>query len=127
MKRRDFLLTTSIGIAAISIPSYYYYFGNASYDSLLGEPQSLSLIWDTETIESVGILYREKFHEESREKSLARLLTKEIPAGNSDLASAIDRIIVEDFKTGNTVEIDGWILSVTEARQCALYSINQSK
>jgi hypothetical protein len=28
-----------------------------------------------------------------------------------------------DFAHGRTVIVDGWILSVTEARQCALFSL----
>ena len=28
-----------------------------------------------------------------------------------------------DFAEGRTVEVQGWVLSVTEARQCALYSL----
>lgn len=31
--------------------------------------------------------------------------------------------IKNDFEKGNTVEINGWILSVTEARQCAYLSL----
>jgi hypothetical protein len=27
-----------------------------------------------------------------------------------------------DFAEGHTVIVDGWLLSTTEARQCALYS-----
>ena len=32
----------------------------------------------------------------------------------------------DDFDTGRTVIVDGWLLSVTEARQCALYSARQA-
>lgn len=28
-----------------------------------------------------------------------------------------------DFDEGRTVEVEGWVLSLTEARQCALYSL----
>lgn len=30
--------------------------------------------------------------------------------------------VSDDFDAGRTVVVDGWLLSVTEARQCALYS-----
>lgn len=32
----------------------------------------------------------------------------------------------DDFEAGRTVVVDGWLLSVTEARQCALYSAHQA-
>jgi len=34
----------------------------------------------------------------------------------------IDELVRDDFAHGRTVVIEGWLLSVTEARQCALYS-----
>jgi hypothetical protein len=35
----------------------------------------------------------------------------------------IAEMVRDDFQHGRTVLIDGWLLSVTEARQCALYSL----
>ena len=32
-------------------------------------------------------------------------------------------LVRRDFTEGRTVEVQGWVLSVTEARQCALYSL----
>jgi hypothetical protein len=32
-------------------------------------------------------------------------------------------LVRRDFAEGRTVEVQGWVLSVTEARQCALYSL----
>ena len=34
-------------------------------------------------------------------------------------------LVNADFRDGNTVVVDGWILSVTEARQCALYTLQE--
>jgi len=35
----------------------------------------------------------------------------------------IDQKIKEDFEKGDVVTVKGWILSVTEARQCALFAL----
>jgi hypothetical protein len=35
---------------------------------------------------------------------------------------SIGTLVHDDFEDGRTVVLDGWILSVTEARQCALLS-----
>jgi hypothetical protein len=41
-------------------------------------------------------------------------------------AKSIDDRIRDDFAAGRTVLVDGWVLSVTEARQCALYSLKSA-
>lgn len=40
--------------------------------------------------------------------------------------TTIDDQINDDFKNGRTVLVDGWILSVTEARQAALFSLTRT-
>jgi hypothetical protein len=42
-------------------------------------------------------------------------------AGHS--CASLAQLVREDFDAGRTVIIDGWVISVTEARQCALYSL----
>jgi hypothetical protein len=38
----------------------------------------------------------------------------------------LENKVENDFKTGKIAVIKGWVLSLTEARQCALFSILQS-
>lgn len=40
-----------------------------------------------------------------------------------DLIAKLRNIITEDFITENTVQVDGWVLSKTEARLCALCAL----
>lgn len=40
-----------------------------------------------------------------------------------ELRASLARRIRTDFSRGNTVALDGWVLSVTEARLCALVSL----
>ncbi len=42
---------------------------------------------------------------------------------SGDVSINLDEIIGQDFAKGNTVQIQGWILSRTEARQYALFSL----
>lgn len=35
----------------------------------------------------------------------------------------LEAVIAEDFEQGRTVLVDGWMLAVTEARQCALFAL----
>lgn len=39
-------------------------------------------------------------------------------------ARSIEEQIRDDFAAGRTVVVNGWVLSQTEARQCALYSLS---
>ena len=42
------------------------------------------------------------------------------------LGKSIDDQVRDDFAAGRTVLVDGWILSVTEARQAALFSLTRT-
>src|SRR5579871_3646803 len=116
MKRSTFILSTVAGIGAVSA-SAYYFFGDVEFDPALAKPQSLALIWDEETINNIGSQYRAKFPSEKSERSLVKLLNE----------TPTEETITSDFKNGNIVIVDGWMLSTTEARQCALASVQQSR
>lgn len=120
MKRRDFVILTAAGATAIALPSAYYYFGDVDYDIALTTPESLSLIWDDQTIKSVGAAYLRQVPDEAS----VRDLVGNLPNSSS---AVLEEVIRKDFNTGNHVIVDGWILSVTEARQCALASIAEPK
>lgn len=119
MKRRNFILIGTASIAAAAIPTAFYFLRDIEFDPTFADPQLLSLIWDSETMQAAGDQYRLKFPSEKSERSLIKLLEAE--------ASDLENSIKKDFETGNTVIVDGWILSVTEARQCALFSIVKTK
>jgi len=72
----------------------------------------------------VGTNYRKQIPVEDNETSLVKLLSTDTNEDSSAI-EALKKEIKNDFEKGNTVMIDGWILSVTEARQCALFSIIQ--
>jgi hypothetical protein len=40
------------------------------------------------------------------------------------ISKNIEGMIHTDFLTDKTLIINGWVLSVTEARQCALFSLS---
>src|SRR6266704_846788 len=121
MNRKGFILIGAGALVAISVPSAYYFFGTFEYDHSISEPKSLALIWDRETIIVIGIKYRKAFDEDG-ERTLVRSIMNG-HAGNQSVDDFIDQKIKQDFQTGNTVTVDGWILSVTEAHQCALSAI----
>ncbi|NNE02858.1 MAG: hypothetical protein HKN52_06790 [Eudoraea sp.] len=123
MNRRTFVFLGATGILATSIPLACSQINNVKYDPLLAEPQSLSALLDYEQITAIGNKYLEKTTGETNVRSLVKHLTDGISDSKTGLAIALEAKIKTDFKKQNTVMVDGWVLSVTEARQCALSSL----
>jgi hypothetical protein len=121
MYRRQFLKSSATSLACISLPLA----GCASSDRELVEklslPASLSSIHDSDGLRELGRYYLYKNPEQDRETLISELLS--VASGSNDLAvllAAIAEAVRRDFETGNTLLLNGWILSLTEARQCAL-------
>lgn len=119
MKRRNFILITFLGTAAIAIPSYLKFKYNK--ENSLKLPIQLSYIYSTEALSLLGKEYLKKFPDENSEEILLKLLLKDYT--NNDIQLKIK----EDYAADNTIVLDGWVLSKTEGRQCALFSISQTK
>lgn len=116
MKRRKFISLSLAGTMAASLPMSYC--GNK--DSA-GQPAFLTTILKTAQIKEIGQAYLQQVPSESDPKKLSSLII----AGNTQPSdSSLRTKIQDDFKKGNVVIVKGWILSVTEARQSALYYLN---
>jgi len=126
MKRRNFVLLAGMGISAIAIPTWYYKYRDLEHDQLVTQSELLSYIWDSTTISEIGSLYREKFSDENSEQKLIALLFNNDSTDLIQNTEILNKQITNDYKTGNTIMIDGWVLSRTEARQCALFSLTQN-
>lgn len=127
MKRRNFIIG-AVGITAISISGTYFYISrDIDYDPLLAEPQSLFLIWDNETISTIGKQYTGQITDENTEQALAKKLVADMTGSGDALIQNLEKKIKLDFEEDNIVLVDGWMLSKTEVRQCALFSTLQPK
>ena len=125
MKRRKFILLSGLGVSAIAIPTWYYKFNIPEYYQP-SKPELLSYIWDDTTIIEIGEIYRNQFSDENSESKLVKQLSDYESTETSAINEVLQQQITTDYNTGNTVMIDGWILSRTEARQCALFSLTQT-
>ncbi|HTR31768.1 MAG TPA: hypothetical protein VMH27_20990 [Puia sp.] len=119
MKRRKFVFLSIAGGLATVTP-----FCRSPKPTLsaLNNPQFLSTICDVPTIRKIGADYRATNPAEDRESRLSDLLTADLDA-NKDRTEQITGKIRADFAAGRTVTLEGWVISLTEARQCALNSI----
>jgi hypothetical protein len=87
-----------------------------------------TLVDDQGAARRFGLLYVDQTPVEADPGVLARLILGVAAPGQVDdfelerrsLRRRLDAKVREDFASGTTVQLDGWVLSRTEARLCAL-------
>lgn len=127
MERKDFIMLSAYTAAAFMMP-FAQGCSPSATDKAISEPAFLSHILDVKNIRAVGEAYlKQSPAENDKSKLMGLLMTdgllKDTSAGS--IHSFFDKKSQQDFEKGNTTVIDGWILSVTEARQCALFALMQ--
>ena len=129
MKRKDFIQLSAFTAAAISFPLLHSCSPPAG-DKTLSNPVFLSRLFDKKMISEAGKAYLQKKPAEDDNDKLIQLLSGNSSIANSADETAIhkylDQKVKEDFEAGNITLVKGWVLSVTEARQCALFSLINS-
>jgi hypothetical protein len=90
----------------------------------LGKPALLEMLGPERTRE-IGTQYRAATPRENTYANLRDAISssqyREFPWIRR---RSIEEQIRDDFAAGRTVVVSGWVLSETEARQCALYSLS---
>jgi hypothetical protein len=126
MKRSEFIQLSAFAAAAISLPLLHSC-SPAAGEHALSKPLFLSRLFDANTIKEAGKAYLQKTPAENNDDKLIQLLSDNSSIAKSTDETAIqeylDKKVRQDFQEGNTVLVKGWVLSVTEARQCALFSL----
>jgi hypothetical protein len=130
MDRRVFVKLGILGAGAMTIPLLHCR-SNDGFSMLLQQPALLSQICDEKVLREIGIDYRKLKPQEDKQGQLVSHLMidehgKKIASDTPDAAleKILDQLIKSDFKEDKTITLKGWILSVTEARQCALFSLS---
>lgn len=116
MKRRRFVFLSLAGTAAVSLPLSDCGTGN----NTKGPEFLQSLIGKNKTKE-IGKSYVERFPSEADSKKLTALISAAL---NEQPGSPANLSIQNEFRGGKIVIINGWVLSLTEARQSALFYLN---
>jgi hypothetical protein len=134
MKRRTFLFFAVAGAAVIAIPFAACRPYSSSLAKTLGQPDFLTHICDDKTIRGIGAAYCTRTPEEAEQNKLISLLLAspgcsqrqyDSAADYSRLIQLLDNAVRDDYTAGKVLTINGWVLSLTEARQCALYSFSK--
>ena len=127
MKRRRFIGIAATSAAAAVAPALARH--EASVRATLARPRLLGIFRDEHVVCDLGRRYRALVTAEDNIEALVQRIMGDFPdhvrphpfAGT--LGDHMDEQVQRDFATGTTVTLDGWVLAVTEARQCALFSL----
>ena len=112
MDRRQFLRITAAGaVTGLSVPVIVVGARGADDPTppALAYPDQHGVL-GAERVRTIGARYREATPAERDADALRAAID---PAA----------LVARDFADERTVLVDGWVLSVTEARQCALFSL----
>lgn len=116
-------------MAAAAIPIINYSCTSLLHRTPLAYPEELSLFCDEKSIQEIGKEYRRRIPGENHKEKLTTLLLSDLSGkklkftDEQVITEFLDKKIIRDFSEYKTIMIHGWIISVTEARQCALYSL----
>lgn len=113
MNRRRFIVA---GSALVGTATLGFCLSGCGFGGSDAAP-TLALIWEPETIKEIGKKYLASSPGEDNLQTLTDFLS---PLEDKD----VELIVKDDFVAGRTVQIEGWIISLTEARQCALASLS---
>jgi hypothetical protein len=134
MKRRKFIIYSALSAAAATAPFLNCTGPDTEFDKKIAVPEKLSQIYDEKTIMEIGMAYGKAYPEEYNIKDIESLLKKDKEGKSisasmavSEIKTIMDNKVQHDFNSGNTIILNGWILSITEARQCALFSLIPKK
>lgn len=130
MKRRTFLLySLSATVLALPVAGCV----DRKPIKALSEPQVLMRLCDAPTLQKIGETYRTKVPAEASKGALTERLLEDSSGNplsdktdNTAIHTFLNEKIRQDFEAGRIVTLLGWMLSETEARQCALFSLKSS-
>jgi hypothetical protein len=127
MKRREFIGIAAAGAACAVCPMAVRGRDHDSI-SILARPRVLDVFRDERLLHVLGARYREMTPDEDGSRALVEAIMADLDSNASPGAAVpldvrMSEQVGRDFSAGRTVTLDGWILSVTEARQCALRSL----
>lgn len=126
MERRTFVQLSAYTALALTLPSLNGC-NTDSKEKVISQPLFFSHLADAQTIRQAGLAYRKLKTSEDNQATLISLLSGNSQSTNKDaIRDLLDKQVKQDFKTGKIVTLTGWVLSETEARQCALFSILNS-
>ena len=125
MKRRRFLGLVLLSVFLAAVAGWLFQKRKRKDIASWWEPETLGRICSKEKLMELGERYQQLSGENELD-SLARLLFDNFTGEEQEKRTYLEGVIVDDYRVDRTVLIDGWYLSLTEARQCAVYSLMET-
>ena len=125
MDRRHFITSATAGALVLGLPGATWLTGPSADLHTLARPALLDMLGNRR-VRDLGVHYREMYPAESSVNILSAVIPsndRQALAGAPTLHSHLKTAIRDDFAAERTILLKGWVLSVTEARQCALFSL----
>lgn len=125
LTRRGFLASLAVGIAGAALGLRLYW---TERRTPAGAEQLVRLLPHADSAARLGQRYLDDTPQEADATRLIALIGTVPAVGESDAAlrARLQARIRQDFIDGDTVAVDGWLLSRTEARLCALVHLMHS-
>lgn len=135
MNRRNFIILSATGAMIATLPLLECRGSDQQGYAELSIPIVLSRITDKNTILQIGKTFGEMHPEQYTLSDLEKKLKTNLPADNTlsdslsktKINALIGEQIFREFSQTETLVIRGWVITLTEARQCALFSLLESK
>jgi|HubBroStandDraft_5_1064220.scaffolds.fasta_scaffold581177_1 hypothetical protein len=130
MKRRKFIFLSALAAGAFSVPFLDCARADPGLEKELKLPEILSQLLDAKSIQEIGkkyaALHPEQYSLDLLEQGLnkdadGKPFASDTPAGK--IYATLAKRIQQDFDSANILILNGWVISETEARQCALFSL----
>src|SRR5687767_10652667 len=118
LDRRQFLTATAAGAALTLVGAPRAELDATSVLHDLAHPELLGAL-GASTVRQIGEAYRALVPDESDRASLETALRAELHKARSSKEDPVRA----DFAAGRVIVVRDWVLSRTEARQCALFSL----
>ncbi|HYU09601.1 MAG TPA: hypothetical protein VEK77_09505 [Gemmatimonadales bacterium] len=123
MNRREFLRVSAASAASLTSAARGAGVDTAGDLEALTHPALLALL-GSESVRNIGKQYRALVPGENERAPLRAAILAGRPVRVPWAPrSWITQLVRSDFAAGRTVLVNGWVLSATEARQCALFSL----
>lgn len=127
MNRKTFLVLSGMGLLAVSGTLYLGIRGYKNRKNVLSRPESLALFCEDDALVSMGKQYLELYPQEQDLSHLISLINSSQYSQEQKLRKQLQDNIRRDFEFNQTMILDGWVISRTEARQCALFTLMQQE
>lgn len=118
LDRRHFLQLSALGIVGTLADIGC----SAQRDRALDQPFLIATL-GADRVRELGARYRAQTPAENSPDTLRAAISRD---RKGLFAKSLDNMTEDDFATGRVVIVDGWVLSLTEARQAALFSLSRA-